>query len=144
MDNLLGNPVSTIAFLAAAIIFAYLYFFKPKLKDRDTEYHQAGDGLIKILQETVTVLEENMNKNKSDFEDRMSKKDIELKEFQERLQIIEEEHELLKNIFQGRDKDSVKEREANFETNGIVKNMNDMLVKTHAKTLAIEKKVYGN
>lgn len=133
-ESLINNPILGIALIAATAFLIYIFYLKPRfsktVQTNDDANHKASNGLISILQNTVDVLEE-----------RMTKKDGEIKEMSERLKILEKEHDVLKDIFKERDPESTKFREKGFEAFEKLSFINDNIVHTNTKLISVENTV---
>ena len=133
MEEFLNSKWFGIVSLVGLIALGIYHFLDPKVKARHSEYDQAGDGLIKLLKDTKDELSEENRKLKADFE-----------LLRERFTKVEDDNHAMKLIFQGRDQDTIKFRDKGFEAFETVKYTNDLISKTHAKVMAIEKKVYSS
>lgn len=112
-------------------VFLYQFFIKPKyskdVNSEDARNHQASNELINILQKTVKVLEE-----------KMEKKDKEFNDVNERLKVLEKDHTLVKDILKDRDPDSVKFRQIGMEAFAKISHINDNLVHANTKLIMID------
>lgn len=127
LDTFLTSPIVSLSSLVAVIILVVYNFLSPKLKARHVEYDDAGTGLIKLLKETKDELAAENAKMRKDFEILRAEFDI-----------LSKEHKLFKDIFQGRDADTIKSREKMNKAADIIESMNDILVKTYAKIMSVE------
>ena len=147
------NALAIAGIMGVVVWNAWQYFDKKK-KDRDTDYDKTGAGLIKLLKDTSSELLEQ--KKHWEEEKLLFKREREswkgereswkcerehwkkkLENMEARLLALEERNTLLEGIFQGRDADAIKFREKGVEAFECVKNINDMLVATHANTLKL-------
>jgi len=116
----------SISSLIAVVAFTVYQVFTKKVKERQNDYDKVGDGLIQRLELMVNTLTAENEKFRKEFA-----------LLQEKFAVLQKEHEVIKEILQGRDKDTVKFRDEGMKAFEVVKHVNDLTVKTHAKTLEI-------
>lgn len=124
METLLGNSFVTIGSAIAVTILAVYTFLSPKLKGRREDYDKVGNEFIELLKKAKEELLLENSKLRSEFDNLVA-----------RFELVNKDHQLLKEIFQGRDKDTVMFREKGLEAFEQAKHTNDFIVKTHAKIL---------